>query len=135
MECTGKQLAPEELASAFAKIGNSNECDIAAELASVVTKTGNSSGYDLAALAKDLYLDAPFLEEIDELLKDKRQVIFQGPPGTGKTYVARALARHLAGADERVTLVQFHPSYAYEDFVQGFRPTLLGDKRAGFKLK
>ena len=132
---TGKQLASEELASAFAKIGNSNECDIAAELASVVTKTGNSGEYDLAALAKDLYLDAPFLEEIDALLKDKRQVIFQGPPGTGKTYVACALARHLAGADERVTLVQFHPSYAYEDFVQGFRPTLLGDGQAGFELK
>ena len=112
----GKQLTPEELASAFGRIGNSGE-------------------YDLATLAKDLYLDAPFLEEIDALLKDKRQVIFQGPPGTGKTYVARALAQHLAGADDRVTLVQFHPSYAYEDFVQGFRPTLLGNKQAGFKLK
>ena len=112
----GKQLTPEELASVFARIGNSGE-------------------YDLAALAKDLYLDAPFLEEIDELLKDKKQVIFQGPPGTGKTYVARALARHLAGADERVTLVQFHPSYAYEDFVQGFRPALLDNGQAGFKLK
>ena len=130
----GKQLAPEELASAFAKIGNSNEYDLAAELASVVTKTGNSGEYDLAALAKDLYLDAPFLEEIDELLKDKKQVIFQGPPGTGKTYIARRLAQHLAEADERVTLVQFHPSYAYEDFVQGFRPALLEDGQAGFKL-
>ena len=89
----------------------------------------------LAALADDLYLDAPFLEEIDALLKDKRQVIFQGPPGTGKTYIAQRLARHLAGADERVTLVQFHPSYAYEDFVQGFRPALLGGGQAGFELK
>ena len=96
---------------------------------------GNKPENGLAALADDLYLDAPFLEEIDALLKDKRQVIFQGPPGTGKTYVARTLARHLAGADERVTLVQFHPSYAYEDFVQGFRPTLLGDEQAGFELK
>ena len=66
-------------------------------------------------------------------MEDKKQVIFQGPPGTGKTYVARKLARHLAGADDRVDLVQLHPSYAYEDFVQGFRPTLRGGQ-PGFEL-
>ena len=70
-----------------------------------------------------MLLDVEFLEEIDSLLKDKRQVIFQGPPGTGKTFVAQALANCLAGSEDRVTLVQFHPSYAYEDFVRGFRLT------------
>ena len=89
----------------------------------------------LEALAADLNLHPSFLEEIQTLLEDKPQIIFQGPPGTGKTYVARKLARHLAGADDRVTLVQFHPSYAYEDFVQGFRPTLTDDGRAGFALR
>ena len=92
-------------------------------------------GVDYEALADDMYLPPDFIKTIVTLLEDKKQVIFQGPPGTGKTYVARALARHLAGADDRVTLVQFHPSYAYEDFVQGFRPTLLGDGQAGFELK
>ena len=67
--------------------------------------------------------NAVFLLDIESLLEDKRQVIFYGPPGTGKTYVAKELAKHLADDDEnRVTLVQFHPSYAYEDFVQGYRP-------------
>ena len=89
----------------------------------------------LAALAQRLYLPESFLKEVGALLEDKKQVIFQGPPGTGKTYVAQALAEHLAGDDDLVTLVQFHPSYAYEDFVQGFRPTLLGDEQAGFELK
>ena len=74
-------------------------------------------------LAKQLYLDADFLTEIETLLEEKKQVIFQGPPGTGKTYVAQELAKHLAGGQENVTLVQFHPSYSYEDFVQGFRPS------------
>ncbi len=81
---------------------------------------------DLQALAEELYLTGEFLEEINALLEEKRQVIFQGPPGTGKTYAARAIARHLAGAEHRVTLVQFHPSYAYEDFIQGYRPTPSG---------
>ena len=90
---------------------------------------------DLTSLAAKLYLPVNFLENIDELLDDKKQIIFQGPPGTGKTYVAQALAKHLAGSEERVTLVQFHPSYAYEDFVRGFRPTLTEDGQAGFDLK
>ena len=82
-----------------------------------------------------LRLPLEFVKEIETLLDDKKQVIFQGPPGTGKTYVAQKLAKHLAGSDERVTLVQFHPSYAYEDFVQGFRPTTLKDGQAGFELR
>ena len=86
------------------------------------------------SLANELRLEAPFFQEIWTLLEDKRQVIFQGPPGTGKTYVAQRLAEHLAGSSDRVTIVQFHPSYAYEDFVQGFRPTLDEKSRAGFVL-
>ena len=91
---------------------------------------------DLDELAEKLFLTEPanFLSEIDALLEDKKQVIFQGPPGTGKTYVAQKLAEYLAGPEDRVTLVQFHPSYAYEDFVQGFRPTLK-DGQAGFELR
>ena len=85
-------------------------------------------------LANDVYLPIGFLGEIETLLEEKLQVIFQGPPGTGKTYVAQKLAKHLAGSEERVTLVQLHPSYAYEDFVQGFRPTLVNG-RPGFELR
>ena len=88
----------------------------------------------LDELADRLCLPAEFLGEIKQLLDDKRQVIFQGPPGTGKTFVAQALARCLAGSDERVTLVQLHPSYAYEDFVQGYRPALK-DGQPTFELK
>ena len=94
------------------------------------------NGSDLNTLAGELFLTEPadFLHEIETLLVEKKQVIFQGPPGTGKTFVAQKLARHLAGSEERVTLVQFHPSYAYEDFVQGFRPTLQNGK-PGFELR
>ncbi len=91
------------------------------------------SATDLAQLAEELLVPPSFLEEIETLLEEKRQVIFQGPPGTGKTFIAQKLARCLAGSKKRVQLVQFHPSYAYEDFVQGFRPARGG--QSGFKLK
>ncbi len=90
---------------------------------------------DLAKLSEDLLIPLPFLEEWRVLLEDKRQVIFQGPPGTGKTYIAQELAICLAGSEGRMTLVQFHPSYAYEDFVQGYRPKTLVSGQPGFELR
>ena len=90
----------------------------------------------LQGVADECFLPVNFLERIVGLLEDKKQVIFQGPPGTGKTYVAQKLAEYLTDKhEERVTLVQFHPSYAYEDFVQGYRPTLSEGGQAGFELK
>jgi 5-methylcytosine-specific restriction enzyme B len=66
-----------------------------------------------------------------DLLLKNGQLILQGPPGTGKTFIARKLAHAVAGHSDRVELVQFHPSYAYEDFVEGYRPTEMGT----FKVK
>jgi 5-methylcytosine-specific restriction endonuclease McrBC GTP-binding regulatory subunit McrB len=58
-------------------------------------------------------------------LKRKQHLIFQGPPGTGKTYVAERLARVLtSGSTGAVEIVQFHPSYGYEDFMHGIRPVV-----------
>ncbi|CNE53986.1 ATPase [Mycobacterium tuberculosis] len=75
-----------------------------------------------ARLAEDLHLDAGWLTELIDVLAERRQIVLYGPPGTGKTFLARNLAEHLADADA-VRLVQFHPSYSYEDFIEGFRPT------------
>ena len=58
-----------------------------------------------------------------------RNVILYGPPGTGKTYLAKRAAAALTGEpepgeDTRWQVEQFHPKYAYEDFIEGLRPNL-----------
>ena len=93
----------------------------------------DSRASELRTLAASLHVPEEFLATILRLLDHKGQVIFQGPPGTGKTYIARKLAEHLTGGvDGAVSFVQFHPSYSYEDFVQGFRPSAAG---TGFILR
>ena len=52
-----------------------------------------------------------WLQEVIDLLWERKQLIFYGPPGTGKTYLARAIARHVTDT-ENVKLVQFHPAYS-----------------------
>jgi len=79
------------------------------------------------ALAARLFLPRDWLQEAVDLVNEKRQAIFYGPPGTGKTYVAQALGDLVVAAGGSFRLVQFHPSYSYEDFFEGYRPTNLGD--------
>ena len=73
--------------------------------------------------------------EID-ILQYKKQIILQGPPGTGKTREAKLIAKEMLGLNstddlkdnEQFKLIQFHPSYTYEDFVRGIVAESKGDK-------
>lgn len=102
------------------------------------------------------------LAQLGDRLEERKQLIFYGPPGTGKTYMARRLILHwllahenrspaeiladndrsrlewkrLTSAEDgpsQVTMVTFHPSYGYEDFIEGYRPQPSGG--AGLELR
>lgn len=79
--------------------------------------------YDGVRFMKETGLDAATAEDWLERLRRKGQIVIQGPPGTGKTWIAERLARLLVGDGHGIVdTVQFHPAYAYEDFVAGIAP-------------
>ena len=85
-------------------------------------------------LAAELMWEPERLRMVIHGLEDKGQVIFQGPPGTGKTFVARRIAQWYQQQGGNYRIIQFHPSYTYEDFVEGFRPTITETGQAGYEL-
>jgi MoxR-like ATPase len=89
--------------------------------------------YSIDAALDGIFMEKETFEEILAVLRLKRNAILQGPPGVGKSFIAQRLAYALIQAKdtERVQFIQFHQSYSYEDFVEGFRPTGKGE----FQLK
>ena len=94
---------------------------------------GQGTIYTQAQAQKDLFIDSSRFNRLLSSIKSGKNLILQGPPGTGKTFIARRIAWCLIGRKDNgpTEMVQFHQSYAYEDFVEGFRPT----KGGGFDLK
>ena len=91
--------------------------------------------YKIICLEKNNYKKiAMNIQNSIDVLIHKGQIILQGPPGTGKTYTAKDIAEQMLFTNisenkqtqkdflestDRFKLIQFHPSYSYEDFVRG----------------
>lgn len=82
--------------------------------------------YDVAQMQAETGYSTVEIQRWLNVVKRKGQLMFYGPPGTGKTFVAQKLGRLLIdqAPDKQgfCELVQFHPAYSYEDFMEGLRP-------------
>jgi 5-methylcytosine-specific restriction protein B len=123
--------------STFAKVD-------AALFARITTRAAVAGSPPAESQPADAVMLPDDVASVLDALERKGQVILHGPPGTGKTRLALSAAlaltdrvdtlsspperRAAAHADMlragRVQMVTFHPSYGYEDFVEGFKPNL-----------
>jgi len=115
-------------------------------------------------VAENRYNFSGTIARINNVLERKRQVILYGPPGTGKTHWAYQAAITISSfdafgkdfsellAEQKSTILgnedvagfvrfcTFHPSYGYEDFIEGYKPkshdgVLTFEERAGIFKK
>lgn len=116
-------LSPDEMSKA---LGNQTTPLFVFELwsgAAGASAPAPAPALDIAWLAGTTHWGIEELEEILQALDERGQVILAGPPGTSKTWIADRLARYLTEDQPlRTRTVQLHPSYGYEEFVEGLRP-------------
>lgn len=93
-----------------------------------------AENYSKKDFLNDVFMDETEYDHLVSLLQNKKNIILKGAPGVGKTFMADRLAHSIMGEkdDSRIQMVQFHQSYSYEDFIEGFRPKEDGE---GFERK
>jgi 5-methylcytosine-specific restriction protein B len=102
---------------------------------------GNEDEHNISLFVWQVY------DKIINTFNLKKQVVKYGPPGTGKTYLAKKKNKLLFNIwknefancstfdiDDHNTIVQFHPSFTYEDFIEGLKPVQVGKSTTALKL-
>ncbi|MBR1386113.1 MAG: AAA family ATPase [Bacilli bacterium] len=88
--------------------------------------------YSRDKFLNEVYIDGKLYDSMISILEKKKNIILEGAPGVGKTFMAKRLAYSIIGTkdEDKLCLIQFHQSYSYEDFIEGYRPT-----ENGFELE
>jgi len=109
--------------------------DFSPDETTIPTEAGANLEYSLKQCAEETGFDEQLLSRWVRAIERKGQAVFYGPPGTGKTFIAERLAQHIIGGGTGFReLVQFHPAYAYEDFIQGIRPHTDSDGDLSYRM-
>jgi len=95
------------------------------------SKTGNNLPWYSSAGTTSF--SDPLMARIRDALESSYQVILFGPPGTGKTYAARKFVANVS--DSRKVFITFHPSYSYEEFIEGIRPRITDSGQIVFEVR
>ena len=91
-----------------------------------------NANYTKQDFLNDVFISDEAYDTLVDLIYYKKNIILQGAPGVGKTFLAKRLAYSIIGSksDDQVEVIQFHQSYSYEDFIEGYKPV-----ENGFALK
>ncbi|TDJ80450.1 McrB family protein [Campylobacter volucris] len=93
------------------------------------------AAYDFANLCGKADIKSNDLEGFKELLKTHKNIIFHGIPGTGKTYTIVNNIKNIIKNENQMLITQFHPSFSYEDFIEGVKPAGIENGQLKLELK
>ncbi|MFA4951365.1 MrcB family domain-containing protein [Brevundimonas sp.] len=118
----------EPLLAAYDRLVDAEDGDAEPVMEEYKEAAAEAAPFSIDDAMEKLFLDREQFEQILTVWQRKKNIVLQGAPGVGKSYIARFLAYTLMRRrdDARIENIQFHQSYSYEDFIQGFRPTESG---------
>ncbi|EHD2721527.1 TPA: AAA family ATPase [Campylobacter coli] len=93
------------------------------------------AAYDFANLCGKADIKSNDLEGFKKLLKTHKNIIFHGIPGTGKTYTIVNNIKNIIKNENQMLITQFHPSFSYEDFIEGIKPAGIENGQLKLELK